>query len=130
MFVKVKFARKSIISLALVDSGNLSQTLISDRLAKLIGLKVSPVSVKLRAPDTQTIKVEGEADISFFMEGVKREFTCKAYVIKDLAFPVNLGFSFLETARAHLDFQTKILAFGRGEGAVGLLHRNAPLDAL
>ena len=43
MFIKVKFARKSIISLALVDSGNLSQTLISDRLAKLIGLKVSPV---------------------------------------------------------------------------------------
>ena len=78
MFVCVKFARKAIISLALVDLGNLSKTLISDNLAKLIGLKVTPVAVKLRAPDTQTIRVEGEADFAFFMEGVKRKFQCKA----------------------------------------------------
>ena len=129
MFVRIKFVRKAIISLALVDTGNLSQTLISDNLAKLLGLKVTPVAVNLRAPDTQTIRVEGEANISFFMEGVKREFQCKAYVIKDLAFPINLGFSFLDYARAHIDFQTKVLAFGRGEGVVGLLERNTHLDA-
>ena len=98
-------------------------------MAKLLGLKVTPAAVNLRAPDTQTIRVEGETNISFFMEGVKREFQCKAYVIKDLAFPINLGFSFLDYARAHIDFQTKVLAFGRGEGVVGLLERNTHLDA-
>ena len=128
-FVRIKFVRRAVISLALVDSGNLSKTLLSEQLAKILGLKITPINVNLRAPDQQTIQVLGQTNISFYLEGVKKQFSQCAYVIKDLSFPVNLGRLFLGDARAHLDFLAETLSFGRGEGAVALLDKSSRLDA-
>ena len=87
---------------------------MSEQLAKILGLKITPIHVNLRAPDQQTIKVLGQTDISFYLEGVKKQFSQRAYVIKDLSFPVNLGRLFLGDARALLDFLAETLSFGRG----------------
>ena len=128
-FVRIKFVRRAVISMALVDSGNLSKTLISEKLAKILGLKITPINVNLRSPDQQTIQVLGQTNISFYLEGVKKQFSQCAYVIKDLSFPVNLGRLFLGDARAHLDFLAETLSFGRGEGAVALLDKSSRLGA-
>ena len=102
----MKVFRKNLLALALVDSGNLSTTLISEDFFKKLNLPLLSSNISLRSPNNRNdIKVLGATPpFSIFIEHVTRPLELEALVVKDLTYPLNLGRLFLEEHRAVLDY--------------------------
>ena len=105
-FIRVKIHSRNILALALVDSGNLARTLMSEVLCKTLNLSMTESDIKLKSPTQTTIAVVGEIrDFKFFIENVPASVSVeRALVVRNLAYPLNLGRSFLQQERARLDF--------------------------
>ena len=74
-FLKSKVANRSILLSALVDSGNLSEDLISLDLFARLGIKKEAANVNLRSPDKSALEVLGRArPFKIYIEGIPRPF--------------------------------------------------------
>ena len=106
-YVRIKTANRSMITHALVDSGNLYHDLISEELAKRMSLKVEGRPRKIGTASKQgSVDVIGHvAAFKFYIENVDRALTIKPYVVKDLAHHINLGEKFLRREQADMYFR-------------------------
>ena len=105
-FVRIKISNKDLLITALVDSGNLAHTLCSYSFAKSANLPILPSDILLRSPNQKHIDVVGKIEeLKFFIENVPCAIIVRdLLVVRDLAYPLNLGRGFLSDERAQLDF--------------------------
>ena len=106
--MRTKIFNRPLLSMALVDSGNLSTTLISERFFQALNRPLLPTNIVLRSPNNkQDIVVLGSTPpFKIWIENLSRPVEIEPLVVRDLTYPINLGRSFLEKNRIILDFST------------------------
>ena len=121
IFIRTKIFNRPILAYALIDSGNLSQTLISEQLYKKLKLPLLPTNIVLRSPNKSAINVLGAVpSFKIWLENIERAIEIEPLVIKDLTYPINLGQAFLSRYQATLDFS-------RPPGLFQINGQNTPL---
>ena len=106
-YVRVKIRKRLLLTKAIIDSGNLYGDIISEQLAKDMGLKIrsSPASVGTAAAGG-SVKVLGRVQpIDIYIEGIKHPITIRPSVVRDLAHHMNLGQDFLRNHQADMTFR-------------------------
>ena len=105
-FVRFKVYKKHALGHALVDSGNLSYSLLSKEFADSIGVPLSPTSIQLKAANGTNMSVHGLAkeDVQIFLEGIASPLQIRPLIVSDLAFPLNLGHADLCRNQICVDF--------------------------
>ena len=106
IFLRIKVCNQPLLSMALVDSGNLSTTLISEHFFEALHRPLLPTNIVLRSPNNkQDIVVLGSTlPFKLWIENLSRPVEIEPLVVQDLTYPINLGRSFLEKNRIILDF--------------------------
>ena len=106
--MRTKIFNRPLLSMALVDSGNLLTTLISERFFQALNRPLLPTNIVLRSPNNkQDIVVLGSTPpFKIWIENLSRPVEIEPLVVRDLTYPINLGRSFLEKNRIILDFST------------------------
>ena len=107
-FVRFKIYKRSAIGQALVDTGNLSYSLMDARFAKKIGLETTEAPVKLKAANGSSIPVVGIArkNVPIFLENIPTPLIIRPLVVSGLSFPLNIGSNTLTQNKVALDFST------------------------
>ena len=124
IFVRFKVKRRNLLAHALVDSGNLSHSVISDKLFNRLHLELLPCQIKLISPNQTQIEVLGfSAPFSFYIENLKRIFTIQPIVVKNLTVPLNLSRCFLAQNSMSLSFSPSDSYLSCGDGRTPL-HAN------
>ena len=116
-FVRVKILHRDLIAIALIDSGNLAHSLMSYDLARTLRANIQTSNIQLRAPNQSDIQVIGSVPVlKFYIEQVPVHFEIRnVLVVNNLAYPLNLGRTFLSDEKAQLDF-TQIPGFLHTQG--------------
>ena len=128
-FLRFRGTGNPILGLALVDTGNLTFSLISATLAEALGLSVEPTEQNLSAFDCTSLQVCGRTTTSFplHVEGQVRPLTIDALVIKDLPYPMNLSARTLAKNDITLKFSEQDQTLCRGENTTALVRLDKPL---
>ena len=97
IFVRVKLFRRSLLAYCLVDTGNLSYSLVSESLYSALKIPLSPSIHRLRSACGDHIEVLGEvSSLPLIFEGAKRPIHVRdLLVVRNLSVPVNLSLRFL-----------------------------------
>ena len=103
--------KRELITTALVDTGNLAVTLMSENLYNTIKVPLIKSSYSLKSPDNSKLTVLGETKepIHFYIEDIKRSIAVKPIVVKDLSYNLNLSASTLKDNKVKLDFSASPL---------------------
>ena len=106
-YVRIKMAHRSVITHALIDSGNLYYDLISEDLAKKMNLKIEGRPRKVgTASKGGSVDIMGHVGlVKFYIENIDKVIMIRPYVAKGLAHHVNLGEKFLRREQADLYFR-------------------------
>lgn len=106
-YVRGKVKSKMVLVKILIDSGNLCNDLISEKLAKCLNLKIDSSiqkNVGTACSNSKVHMVGKTKPIIIYLEGLKYPVIIEPWVIKDLAHPINLGEKFLRRYNANLQF--------------------------
>ena len=106
-YVRVKIRQRPLLTKAIIDSGNLYGDIISEQLAKDLGLKIKicPANVGTAAAGG-SVKVIGKVQpIDIYIEGIKHPITIRPSVVTNLAHHMNLGQDFLRNQQADMNFR-------------------------
>ena len=97
IFVRVKMFRRSLLAYGLIDTGNLSYSLVSESLYNSLKIPLSPSIHRLRSACGDHIEVLGEiSSLPLIFEGAKRPIHVRdLLVVRNLSVPVNLSLRFL-----------------------------------
>ena len=105
-YVRIKVAGRSVITHALIDSGNLYHDLISEELAKKLNLKVEGTPRKIGTASKEgSVDVLGKSTLKFYMENIDKVLSIKPFVVRKLAHHMNLGEKFLRREQADMYFR-------------------------
>ena len=111
-YVRGKIKSKLVLVKILIDSGNLCNDLISEKLAKCLNLKIDKSiqrNVGTACSNGKVQMVGRTQPICIYLEGLKYPVIIEPWVIRDLAHPVNLGEKFLRRYNANLQFMSNCI---------------------
>ena len=128
-YVRIKIFGRDILVKALVDSGNLYADLISDQLAKKLGLPYIKMNRDVgTASANGSLKIIGKIPrLKIFIEGIKKVLILSPYVVQGLAHQINLGQAFLRENHADMTFRPEGTLLRLGQEVSKLVTRLAPL---
>ena len=129
-FIRCKVSNKPVIIRAIVDCGNLYDTLISEELCKTLRLKITGKSQDVgTAAKNSTIKILGRAEpLVIFIEGINKKFSIRPSVVRGLSHTLNLGLHFLREYKCQMTFNPTGVQLQVGGDHISLIGGKSPLD--
>jgi len=129
-FIRAKIFGRAILVKSLIDSGNLFADLISEKLAKMLKLKITGTERKVgTAAANGSVTVTGKAKAFYlYLEGISKPVRVEPYVVRELAHPLNLGQAFLRANQAEMTFKPAGVSLKIGNSCSALLPACAGLD--
>ena len=117
---------------AVIDSGNLFNNLMSERLAKLLNLEYKPcVSAAGTAKANQTLHTLGLTDpFDLILENLVNPIKIQHYVMCSLSHDLNLGEHFLRRCQAGLKFEGNKVTLEINNQSLELLNRSQLLSKI
>ena len=106
-FIRVKIYRRDIVCRAIIDTGNLFHTVMSEEFHRGLGIGMEDTESPEvgTAHSTQTIKILGRSQpFQIYIEGMRKAFWVQPFVAQNIRHPLNLGRDFLAKERANLNF--------------------------
>ena len=128
-YVRVMKPNTKTFIKALVDSGNLFGDIISEKLAKILKLKVKPCEKKAgTAMAGQAVKVIGISEpFQLLIENLSEPVTITPYIVAGLSHDLNLGEAFLRREQAQLTFEGMTVTLNIKNQGIELVPKNTPL---
>jgi len=105
-YVRVKLFKKPVIVKMLVDSGNLVSDLVSEEFARQVGAKFDPVQKRVgTAAKGGSVNIVGRCrPFKLFIENLSQAVEIRAFVVKELSHPINMGQEFMGRYQGWLEF--------------------------